>query len=109
LARRSLELRGSDAGAGLPGLRLLICMEYVYSLYSIRHIGRRIKEGMWHAFLCVACGMPRRGLHANPLICITSGLWLGGRLPRGALGFARRRLELRGSDAGAGLPLLTTA
>ena len=33
----------------------------------------------------------------------------GGRLPRGALGFARRRLELRGSDAGAGLPVLTTA
>ena len=31
LACRSLELRGSDAGAGLPGLRLLICMEYVYT------------------------------------------------------------------------------
>ena len=31
LARRSLELRGSDAAAGLPGLRLLICMEYVYT------------------------------------------------------------------------------
>ena len=60
MARRSLELRGGDAGAGLPARRLFMCMEHEVYLDNIRQLGRRIKEGM----------------HANLMSCINMELWL---------------------------------
>ena len=68
-------------------------------MHCKRHIGRRRKKRMRHAFVCVACGMLHKGLHANPLSRITLGLWFGGRLPAdlrlGGFGLACRSLELR--------------
>ena len=54
---------------------------------------------MGHAFLCVAYGMLHKALHANPLRCITLGLWFGGRLPA----------ELRALGLGHGAPELAAA
>ena len=75
MARRSLELRGGDAAAGLPARRLFMCMEHEVCIDNSRPIGRRIKEGM----------------HANLMRCI---IWsFGWRVGLGALelGAARRQ------------------
>ena len=98
--RRELELRGgSPAGRARRAARAeaFICMAYSEcGVHYKCYIGRRRKNRMRHAFLCVAYGMLHKGLHANPLRCITLGLWFGGRLPAdlGALGLGHGAPEL---------------
>ena len=76
LACRSLELRPH----GLPGLRLLICMEYV---------SMSIQQS------------PDRAAHKGGHACESIELHQSGALD-GGLGLARRSFELRGGSAAQG-------